>query len=288
LIGSLPECEPSAHQHAAGVSRPALIASTKHVADLPAAKQHLLACQCRTGNELRQHYDVVILCEPRPGVWSDHELAELRSLAPLARLVRLSGSLCEGQARSGRPAAGTWHVPWHRGATFAARELSAAASTAEEPWGSSPCWSLPLTATPDERALATFQPGAPRASGHVVICSASAATAAALAATCESAGYTTSRYLPWDLTTAPPRGLTTALLWDTTVESLSDAARVTSLQAAHPHVPILALAGFPRAEDVAAAHAAGITAVLAKPLDTNELLWRLEQLSVETGGRASS
>jgi DNA-binding response OmpR family regulator len=63
---------------------------------------------------------------------------------------------------------------------------------------------------------------------------------------------------------------------------------VASLLAAHGAVPILALAGFPRAEDVAAAHTSGITAVLTKPLDTNELLWRLEQLSVETGGRARS
>jgi CheY-like chemotaxis protein len=287
LIGGLPECEPPANQPAAGALSPASIACTKHVADLPAARQHLESPR-QTGNQSRQDYDVVVLCEPRPGIWTDHEVAELRSLAPLARLVRLSGSLCEGQARSGRPAAGTWHVPWHRWPAFAARELSAA--TADAPWWSRPCWSLPLTATPDERALATFQPPAPRASGHVVICSPSAATAAALAATCHSAGYTTSRNPPCGLTTAllcnhttaPLCSLTTALLWDTTVESLSDLARVASLLAAHPDVPLLAVAGFPRAEDIAAARAAGITAVLAKPLDTNELLWRLEQLSAKS------
>jgi CheY-like chemotaxis protein len=231
----------------------------------------LAAARQRLGDQNQAPCEVIVLCEPRPGIWSDREVNALRMLAPLARVVRLSGSLCEGQARSGRPARGTWNVPWHQWPAFVARELSA-----DEPQHSSR-WMLPLTATPDEQALATYQPSPRLGRGHVAILSGSAAAAAALAGTCHSAGYTTTRNDPQSSTVK--RGAI-ALLWDTTAEALADAPGVARLKATHAAAPILALVGFPRAEDVAAAGRAGIAAVLAKPLDTDELLWRLARLSV--------
>jgi CheY-like chemotaxis protein len=44
------------------------------------------------------------------------------------------------------------------------------------------------------------------------------------------------------------------------------------------HAPVVALAGFPRADNVARALAAGISAVIAKPYLLDDLCWQIEQL----------
>lgn len=274
LVGDLPERElvhldPAGSRDSAGISPGRYLdyARVERVRDLGEALLRLSAPD-------QPPCELVVLCEPRPGVWTDAQLDALRRIAPLARYVRLSGSLCEGQTRSGRPASGTWGVPWHQWPVSLARDLEASER------GQPAAWSLPLTATPDERALAKFVPHLERGIGHIAICSANAAAAGALADVCRHAGYAVSQTTEW----AERDGQrATALIWDTTAHALANRILVTRLRALHGDAPLVALVGFPRAEDVAAARKSGVSVVLAKPLDTGDLLWHIERLAAAIG-----
>ena len=213
---------------------------------------------------------VVVLGEPRPGVWNTTEVEQLRRLAPLARFVRYSGSWCEGQARSGRPPAGTAGVYWHRWAPHVARQLEALAR------GDNPSWVQPLTATPDEQVLCDTPPTpAPPHRGLVVVRAATASTRDALRVACGQAGYLTDAGC--EQNARRPRR-PRAVLWDTHPEALHDAAAIAELQQSTGGAPVLALVGFPRPCDVQAALAAGIAAVISKPWNVADLQWHLEQL----------
>ena len=54
----------------------------------------------------------ILVCQSRPGQTSQSAVEQWHSRAPLARLVALLGSWCEGESRSGRPWPGVMRVPW--------------------------------------------------------------------------------------------------------------------------------------------------------------------------------
>ncbi len=219
--------------------------------------------------------ELVVLCEPRPGFWSEAAARALRSAAPLCRLVRLSGSWCEGQARSGRTPAGCPTIYWHQWLPRLARERTALRA------GRNPSWAEPLTATPEEHLLADRSRDQPAGGmGAILIRAETSASASALVAVCRGAGYVTMVARPDDLIFT---GEARAVLWDTPPGALQDAASIDRIRTLAGAVPIVALVGFPRSDDVRAALTAGIAAVLAKPYRTTDLLWHLGQCAGEAG-----
>jgi hypothetical protein len=81
---------------------------------------------------------IYLLCERR-GIFAQAQIEALHRAAPLARLVAVCGSWCEGEPRTGKPLAGVHRVYAH--------QLAARASAAE---GTNDFagWRLPRTATP--------------------------------------------------------------------------------------------------------------------------------------------
>src|SRR4051794_21630350 len=53
----------------------------------------------------------IVIVESRPGQFSRREVERLHAAEPLARLVALLGTWCEGEERSGRPWPGVVRVP---------------------------------------------------------------------------------------------------------------------------------------------------------------------------------
>ena len=50
--------------------------------------------------------ELIVMAQSRPGVFSAQWIERLRRSAPLAGVVALLGTWCEGETRSGRPAPG--------------------------------------------------------------------------------------------------------------------------------------------------------------------------------------
>ena len=59
---------------------------------------------------------VIVLAQAYPDQFSAAAIDRLRSLAPLARLIAILGSWCEGEPRSGHPLPGVIRMYWHQAA----------------------------------------------------------------------------------------------------------------------------------------------------------------------------
>ena len=88
--------------------------------------------------------DVIVIAQARPGEFSHDNVQRLRQIAPLARIVALLGSWCEGESRSGKPWPGVVRTYWHQWPARAERELRRLAA------GECSAWALPPTATDEE------------------------------------------------------------------------------------------------------------------------------------------
>ena len=219
--------------------------------------------------------ELVVVAESRGGQFSHAALAALRRQAPLVRVWRLLGSWCEGEARSGRPPAATVSTYWHLWRARLGREIETVRR------GRLPSWALPLTATGDERILAQSDEsiGLNRG-GTIAICASSAPAAAALDDLCRAVGYQT--LLISDDGRFHIAGVS-AVLWDTTDRRLNDAAYVEELVGRATGAPVLAIVGFPRADDVELACRSGIAAVISKPFLAGDLLWHLDRIASKAG-----
>ena len=78
---------------------------------------------------------------------------------PLARIVGLLGSWCEGEVRSGRPWPGAMRIYWHQWPGRWHAEL-------DRLRGACPIWGLPLTAGDEDRVPAMFDAPLPRRQGR--------------------------------------------------------------------------------------------------------------------------
>ncbi len=213
--------------------------------------------------------ELVVLAPSRPGQFEQAGIDILRRHAPLARFVRVGGSWCEGEARSGRPPAGCQAVYWHQWPARLGRALAAIDA------GENPPWAQPATATADEYALSDSATVPPRAAGKIALAAAQASAAAALADLCRARGYEPAILAEHAPGAAPDSA---ALVWDTTAEALLDPRRVGRLRSRAGGAPLLAICGFVRPELPAEAAAAGIAQVVSKPYLVADLLWHLERV----------
>jgi CheY-like chemotaxis protein len=211
--------------------------------------------------------DILLLAESRPGIWTDRELGRLRQAAPLARIVRLSGVWCEGQARSARPPAGSLSIAWHRLAVWLRRELLEQSARG--------FLSAPLTATSEDLQLA--QPPRARSTKNIRIAiqAPRAAGASAWATMCQGLNYQVAIIS----SRMPSNSCADIVLWDCEPRDLADAAAVRRLIAAAAGKPVIALCGFARPDDVRMAQQQGVAAVLAKPLVVADFEWHVSRLA---------
>ena len=132
---------------------------------------------------------VIVLAEAYPGQIALAEVERLRTLAPLARMIGLLGSWCEGETRTGRPWPGVVRVYWYEWSSCR-RELQRLCREG------SPLLSLPSTATDEERLLARSGSSQPHGSGLIVVSSPHRATVDWLSDVCRQRGYEVVAWLP--------------------------------------------------------------------------------------------
>jgi hypothetical protein len=212
---------------------------------------------------------LVVFAQSRPGQLSRSDVESLHAALPLARLVALLGSWCEGETRSGRPWPGVTRVYWHEWLPRMATML------ADVPAHRSASWSLPRTATDAEALLAAAAPGCLQRSGVAAIAARRFATFTALADACELGGLASVWLTPEQRSAV--QGATVAL-WDSSGWGPFEVGELARFSASLVPVPVIALLDFPRLEEREQVLAAGAAAVVSKPFLLDDLLWQFDQV----------
>ena len=223
--------------------------------------------------------DVIVVAQAFPGQFAAEAVDRLRCLAPLARVVGLMGSWCEGEVRTGRPWPAAIRVYWHQWPAGCARDLGRLREGLASTWG------LPATASEEERFLSMAEEPIRRTSQGALIAIHTPWFEMQdwLSAACRRRGYSTV----WLRGDRPSRVAgVKAAVFDATECRGEEAAFLERLVAAIRPAPVLALLDFPRVDDCDRALAAGATAVLAKPLLIDDLFWHLDRMEEGGKGRA--
>ncbi len=212
--------------------------------------------------------DVIVIAQSFPQQFSHGDIDRLRRLAPLSRILVLLGSWCEGETRSGQPLPAAIRIYWHQWHARAERELRRLIQR------QCPSWGLPVTATEEERLLASAAQTPPRGQGLVAIHACVFAMACWLSDACRMCGYSTAWLRPPHYTQV--EGAVAAIFdgSDLHGEELDQLRRLTN---ALGRAPVVVLLDFPRIEDERRAISAGAAAVLSKPLNLDDLFWQLDE-----------
>ncbi len=225
--------------------------------------------------------DVIVVAQAFPGEFSHAALDRLRRLAPLARVLGLLGSWCEGEMRSGRPWPGAIRIYWHQWPPRCDQELGRMGR------GESSAWGLPVTATEEERLLLGADRPLPKQQGLIAIYSRLPEVHEWLSAALRRRGCSTVWLRPPAHSVGhvpcPTDGMAqvegaTAAIFDGSDCRDHELGQLKRLAAALRPAPIVALLDFPRVEDRNRAIAAGAAAVVSKPLYLDDLFWQLDRL----------
>jgi CheY-like chemotaxis protein len=234
---------------------------------------------------------VIVLAQRDSQPFAAEQIEKLRQAAPLARIIRLLGPWLEGESRSGKPIPATLRAGWEQWPGKIQQPTSSAMNNYEsEHVVSAPLWSLPLTATEDDRLLAllggnisansfsdqaeaTISVVAP--TFLIAVHAQHRETAHTLCDICHARGWKSLwlRTLPVETPIS-----VNAVLFDLAANTAQELDQIRAMKAIVGDAPLIALAGFPRSEDISQLRAAGAAAVISKPFLTGDLIWQTEQL----------
>ena len=212
--------------------------------------------------------DLLLLACARRGQFNSADVQRLRSASPLARIVALAGSWCDGPWRRECDwLPGVAIVTWHRWPAWSEVNGQQLA------FRRAPSWALPDSTTADE--LAEFWSGQPlkQDRGLIAIDSPHAESAEVLADVVRAAGFSAV----WQ---SPSSGGfidgVRAVVCEADDAHPATVERVAQLSRQFAPSPVLALLNFPRAEDIERIMAVGAAAVVGKPFTLHEILAQLE------------
>ncbi len=261
------------------------------------------------------HPELIVGLQDRPGQWREDDVQALSRRWPLAVLVTLLGSWCEGEPRTGRPLPGVARVLWHqweaafglfwddasespsleesggrdverfddRGAAF---EPPATIPPRPHAWRQqwSHPWRQPRIRSVNEAWLDPLPPMTDRLPPGCLIAIDAAEPAGfdMLADVCREAGALVSRFRPES--PGEVRGAA-IVLWDEPGWSRLDGERLAACVLAAASTPVVALFGILRWQDWRHAESLGVAVSLAKPFQLAHLIWHLNRiLRVPAGG----
>ncbi len=237
--------------------------------------------------------DVMVIVQRRPGEIAPEAVEALRRLAPLAVVVALQSSWCEGEGRSGRPLPGVVRVSWRR---FESEILPGLIRLRE---GRLPDWAGPATTTPEERLLRQSADPLPQGRGAVGILAHSHEARRLLADICRAGGWSVAqlRGLQADgggtatsIVSGPhgqdghaTAGACDVVLWDAGQVPGEMAPVICLLRERVGNAPVIILVDFPRPTDIEQALAIGAAGVIAKPFAAVELLDEIARVASHAG-----
>jgi hypothetical protein len=220
--------------------------------------------------------ELILFAQSRPGVIRTREVERLRRSAPLAGVVALLGSWCEGETRTGRPAVGVPRLYWYEFPSWWRRQLRLRAA------GQCPEW-----ARADNCEWRIADCGL--MSGRVVVETARWETTAAIRDVLRSIGAQAVWSRP-----ASAKSLVNEVaagIWEGGQLNDAETAQLAEFCArlAVHNAPVIALLDFPRRDRCVVAQQVGATAVLGKPWRNADLVETVSKLVIEktTASRAA-
>lgn len=221
-----------------------------------------LVCDSTTSPEL------TIIAQIRPGLIDNSKVVTLRRASPLAGIVAVVGTWCEGEPRTGRPWPGVQRLYWYEFPAWWRRQLAVRAA------GNCPDWARQS----GELRISDFgfRISAEENRGLVAIDTVRRETYVALADVLFRAGYVTIRFKIGQHGYALSGCL--AGIWEGGQLDEGEAKNLAQFCHAHGNAPVIALLDFPRRDCVDAARQLGAAAALGKPWLNRDLLATLELL----------
>ena len=220
------------------------------VAKNATVQEHPDPTTCRSASS----HELMLLCQSRPGQFSQADVEGLHRSAPLAGLICVLGTWCEGESRSGRPRHGIERVYWYEAITRLESMLA-----------QSPLPSLRTESSGERiwrhtRQLPTF-------AGTTAVIVARRREYELLTTVCQAL-----KIMPFWHSDLNPANVDPELVL-VAKDDIGDYSlqEVASLRCRWPRTRIVALLSFPRRDAVAALESAGCNAVLGKPVMIRDL-----------------
>jgi hypothetical protein len=210
----------------------------------------------------------IVFCAARPGSISRRQVDAVSRAFPLARLVALVGTWCEGELRSGRPWPGVPRIYWHQWQTRL--------SDAINEFDSSMLPRLPRTATNVDVLLSSQGRARPATmAARVGIVTERRTDFESLAGAINPETEHCRWLLPREVTPLEPLDL---LLVDVPGDLAAAGEDLQRLRCELGPVPALVLCHFPRPDELQDLPATAPTAFLAKPYLVGDLLLSMAAL----------
>jgi hypothetical protein len=203
--------------------------------------------------------ELVIVAQSRPGEVTQGEVRSIRQRHPLAGIVGLLGSWCEGETRTGRPWPGVARLYWYDFPNWWRWQLSRYAS------GLCPDWVTPFSKETLWPVAKNPKSKTRCRAGVIVLSTEYSGTAETVADVLTSAGFATVQN-PRGRSNPFVRGATAAI-WEGGQLSDDEADDLTRFcqRFSHDGTPVIALLDFPRHDAFLRARTAGASTVLGTP-----------------------
>jgi hypothetical protein len=232
----------------------------------------LLRSESRPTAWLQTRPELIVIAQSRPDAFLAEEVNHLRRAAPLAGIVALLGSWCEGETRTGRPWPGVARIYWYEFPAWWRRQLQL--RTAYH----CPDWARAATQLPRKCVPGHPQPRP----GLIVLRTPSRDNADALAEALSHANHSTT----WQRHVQPRAYTRGAIagIWDGGQLNDAEASDLAEFctQMSREGAPVLAMLDFPRRDGVNQGYEAGAAAILGKPYLNCDLIATLESIARAT------
>jgi len=231
--------------------------------------------------------ELIVIAQSRPGAVGIAAVEQLRRRAPLAGVVALLGSWCEGESRTGRPWPGVPRLYWYEFPAWWRRQIILREAGRCPDWARPPDFGL--------NQITIRDPGFPlgaairnQTNGVIVLSVPYRETREALADVLQDAGYATVMpKVGWP--DCEVRGAA-AGIWDggQLDEREADDLAMFCRRLSRDGAPVIALLDFPRRDRLQHAFELGAAAVLGKPWRNDALVATLRAITTdETAARAA-
>jgi hypothetical protein len=236
----------------------------------------LLRSQSRVTASADARPELIVLAQSRPDSIASAQVEPFRRWAPLAGIVTLLGSWCEGETRTGHPLPGIERIYWYQFPAWWRRQLQLVAEHRCPDWARPTNFDLRIS---DCGLQGRGRDSVPPVRGLIVLRTSHRENADALADVCHDAGYA----MTWQRHSrayATTRGAL-AGIWDGGQLSEAEADDLSAFctQMSRDGAPVVTLLDFPRRDRVDHAYEIGAAAVVGKPWFNANLIARLEAIT---------